>query len=172
MDYLQIAAGLTAFTNKVFLFSGKRVGWVIGFIAGILSTFYFFGIGFYVYTVVQIGFSILMLYGYFAKEVTSQKIQASIISLTALISIFVAIVTMNGILTVLESLCALAGLWATFALSKDKHLAGWSLYVFMHFLLTYLTFLKGQYFFSNFQLASGIIALCAIFNLLYKKPST
>ena len=109
-----------------------------------------------------------MLYGYFAKEFISVKVRIGIVWMTVILSIFVALVTMHGFFTILESACALGGLWATLALSKNKEVLGWSLYVFMHFLLTYLTFTKGQYFFSNFQLASGIVAVCALVSIFIK----
>ena len=114
-----------------------------------------------------------MLYGLFFKKLKSSiYIEPFIVIFVSMVSVVVMFFTMTGVFSFLELIASLSGLWGTFFLARERNTLGWFLYIIMHFILTYLTFLKAQIFFSYFQLASGIIAICAIVKIFIIKRKT
>lgn len=163
----QILSSVFGFVNKVLLLSEKRSGWAIGFLAGIFFIIYFFLIGFTIYAIIQIGFTLLMLYGYFSHNEVSRVGRVAATTVLSLVAIVIAIITFNGQLTFLEALSALVASWGTYFIASHQHQIGWAMYLFAHLILVYLTFLKQQYLFSFFQLASAVVAIFAIKKFKY-----
>lgn len=158
----QILSSVFGFTNKVLLFFNKRIGWVAGLLAGLFFVVYFFLIGFNVYAIVQIGFSLLMLYGYFSYKSISHSQRTLATTILSIIAIVVTVLTFKGNLTILEAVSALLASWGTYFLASKKPKKGWVSYLIAHIILIYLTFIKQQYFFVFFQFASAIVSVLAI----------
>ena len=158
----QILSSILGFANKLFLLLGKRTGWMLGFLAGIFFVIYFFLIGFNVYAVVQIGFSFLMLYGYFSHRVISKNARIVATILLSLIAIGITFITFKGGLTLLEAISALLASWGTYFLASKNNTKGWSTYLIAHLILIYLTAIKQQYIFALFQALSAVVSILGI----------
>ncbi len=158
----QILSSVFGFANKLLLLLGKRSGWMLGFLAGILFVIYFFLIGFTIYAVVQIGFSFLMLYGYFSYKALSKSARIIATVLLSFIALGITIITFNGGLTMLEALSALLASWATYFLASKDNTKGWGTFCIAHLILIYLTALKHQYISAIFQALSAVVSVLGI----------
>ncbi|MEO8766142.1 MAG: nicotinamide mononucleotide transporter [Ginsengibacter sp.] len=158
----QILSGVFGFANKLFLYLGKRSGWMLGFLAGIFFVIYFFLIGFTVYAVVQIGFSFLMLYGYFSHQAISKNARIVATVVLSLIAIWITFITFKGGFTLLEAISALLASWATYFLASKSNRNGWSTYLVAHLILIYLTAAKQQYIAAVFQGLSAVVSVMGI----------
>lgn len=159
---LQIFAGGIGFANKVFLLLGKRTGWFLGFLAGVLFVAYFFSIHLYIFSTVQVGFTALMFYGYISNGNVSIRLRKTITIILSIIAIFLASAIFKGHLTIIESVSVLLAVWGTYFLVLKKYNYGWIMYFISHITSAYLTFLKDQYIFVFFQIASAVIAILGI----------
>jgi hypothetical protein len=158
----QILSSIFGFANKLFLFLGKRSGWMLGFLAGIFFVIYFFLIGFTIYAVIQIGFSFLMLYGYFSHKAISKNARIVATTLLSLIAIGITFITFKGGLTLLEAISALLASWGTYFLASKNNRKGWSTFLIAHLILIYLTALKQQYISAVFQGLSAVVSVLGI----------
>ncbi len=158
----QILSSVFGFANKLLLYLGKRTGWILGFLAGVFFVVYFFLIGFTVYAFVQIGFSLLMLYGYFSHTGISKNARIFATVILSLIAIIICFITFNGKLTLLEATSALLASWGTYYLASKNNIKGWGMYLIAHFILIYLTIIKQQYIFALFQGLSAVVSILGI----------
>ena len=158
----QILSSVFGFANKLFLFLGKRAGWMLGFLAGIFFVIYFLLIGFTIYAVVQIGFSFLMLYGYFSHKAISKNARIVATILLSLIAIGITFITFKGGLTLLEAVSALLASWGTYFLASKNNMKGWSAFLIAHLILIYLTAIKQQYIAAVFQALSAGVSIMGI----------
>lgn len=160
--FLQIAVSLIFFVNKVFILVEKKSGWLIGAIAASLAVFYFYLIGLYVYTGLEVGLIILMGYGFFKKERKNPKVEMFIQSVTVLIMFLLTLLAFQGFMTALELVSSLCLVVGTYFLTHNKARAGWIIYAVAHTMAAVLGYSKGQQFFADFQVASVIISIVGV----------
>ena len=158
MWFLQVSVSLLFFMNKVFILIGKKSGWLIGAIAASLAIFYFYFIGLYVYTVLEVGLVILMSYGFFKKDEKKPKTEMIIRLVTVVVMLIQTGLAFKGMITIVELSSSLGLVVGTFFLTHQKIKAGWILYGIGHILTAILGYNKGQQFFADFQIASAIVS--------------
>jgi hypothetical protein len=158
MWFLQISVSLLFFMNKVFVLIGKKSGWLLGAIAASLAIFYFYFIGLYVYTVLEVGLVILMGYGFFKKEEKNPRVETTIRVVTIAVMLIQTTLAFKGMITIVELGSSLGLVIGTFLLTHQKVKAGWILYGIAHILAAVLGYNKGQQFFADFQIASALVS--------------
>jgi hypothetical protein len=160
IQLLQISVSILFFGNKVFVLLGKRTGWLLGALAATLAFFYFYQLKLYVYTTLEAGLVILMLYGFFPKR--SKKIEFWIRVLIGTIMLGIGYYAFSGYITIIEFLSSIILLWGTYLLANKKLILGWSAYIVAHGFATILGCEVGQIIFAVFQLASVIVAIIGL----------
>lgn len=159
ISFLQISVSLIFFANKVAVLVEKKVGWIFGVIAALLAFFYFYLLGMYIYTVLELGLIVLMGYGFFKKQKKNPQVEVMIRVVLAVVMLTLALFAFNGLITIVELVSSLGLLWGTYYLTHEKIRAGWLLYVVGHTTAAYLGINKDQMFFADFQIASAIVSL-------------
>lgn len=155
---LQIAVSILFFLHKVFIFAGRKTGWLLGITAATLATFYFYAIGLYVYTALEIGLIILFAYGFFKQENKAPAVESLIRFVTMVVMSALAIFAFNGLITIIEFISSIGLVIGTYLLTHQKVHSGWALYCLAHTLAAVLGYSKGQYIFAFFQAGSAVIS--------------
>lgn len=160
--FLQVAVSVIFFINKTLVLVGKKSGWMVGVVAAILATFYFFRIELYIYTVLELGLIILMGYGFLwvgqKKPLTEMVINWT----TAIVMLAMTVFVFSGLMTAIEFGSSIALLLGTYFLTHDQISWGWSLYALAHGMAAYLGYHKDQQIFADFQVASCIVSLVGL----------
>lgn len=164
---LEISVSLIFFTNKVLVLAGKKFGWLVGSIAAVLAAIYFYLLGFYVYTALELGLIVLMGYGFFKSSKKNLKVEVLIRFVIVVVMLALSVFVFQGKLTIIEFVSSLGMLWGTFFLTHDRVRLGWILYASANIGSAYLGFQKEQQFFMDFQIASAIV--CATGAVVEKK---
>lgn len=164
---LQSVSGIFGLTNKVFLLLGKRAGWIFGFFAGVSFAVYYLFIDLKILGIVQIGLTMLMIYGYIVHKKISKGAHMMATLVLSMIAITLLFATFKNSLTIIETLSVLSGCWATYLIAQKKYRSGWLVFLIAHITSAYLTFLKSEYIFFSFQIFSAIVAICGVL-----KPTT
>ncbi len=160
---LQIAVAIIFFTNKVLVLAGRKSGWLVGALAALIAIFYFYRIGLYVYTALEVGLIILMVYGFMKKDEKKPRVETMIRLVTVLVMLALAIFAFSGVITVVEFASSIGLLMGTYFLTHNKIRLGWIFYALAHSLASILGYSKGQQIFADFQVASAIVSYIAIF---------
>lgn len=155
---LQVLIGISAFVNKVLLIQRIRVGWLIGALATLLAIYYFLILHFYVYAVVEVGLTILMVYGYFFETHKKQLMEYLINGVTLLFMILICFFTSTGFMSVLELVGAISMIAGAYTFTHERRGFGWGLYLITHLVTAYLCYPKQQQFFGDMQIASALVA--------------
>ncbi len=168
---LQILVSVIFFTQKVFVLTEKKVGWLLGAIAATLAIFYFYLIHLYVYTALEFGLIALMVYAFLKKERKNPKVETWIRMITIMVMLALGYFAWSGLITIVELGSSLGLLLGTFLLTHQHPKAGWWLYALGHVLAAYLGYHKGQQFFADFQIASAIVSIAGALKLSQKAIS-
>lgn len=168
---LQILVSVIFFTNKVLVLAEKKVGWLLGAIAAIIAVFYFYLIGFYVYTVLEFGLIVLMGYGFLKRGKKNPKVETLIRLLIIVVMVALAFFAFSGLITIIELISSLGLLIGTYMLTHHKNRIGWLLYALGHSLAAILGYSKEQRFFADFQIASAIVSFVGALKITPRTPS-
>lgn len=154
---LEVAVALIFFANKVFVLIGKKSGWLLGSIAAFLAVIYFYLIGLYIFTVLEIGIMILMGYGFWKKDEKNPKVEFLIRLVILVVMVTLTFFVFSGLISIAELTSSLFFLFGTFFLTHRKERLGWVLYCVAHIFSSYVGYKKDQDFFADFQVASAIV---------------
>ena len=155
---LQVLVSLIFFAQKAFILAGKKAGWLVGVVAAVLAIFYFYLLGLYVYTVLELGLVVLMGWGFF-KTSENPRVETLIRLTTAVVMIFLAALAFGGLLTIVELMSSIGMLSGTYYLTHKRVRLGWGISVGAHLLAWWVGISKEQQIFADFQLASAIVCL-------------
>jgi len=158
ISFLEIAVSVIFFTNKVLVLVEKKSGWLVGAFAAALGVYYFYLIGLFVYTGLEVGLVILMGYGFFKKEKRSPLVEMFIQSVTVLVMLLLTLMAYQGFMTALELASSLFMVVGTYLLTHNRKLAGWTIYAMAHAMAATLGFHKDQQLFADLQIASSIVS--------------
>jgi hypothetical protein len=158
---LEVAVSILYLINKVFLLFNKRSGWTIGAAASGTAMIYFFGIQLYIFCALEVACFCIMIYGALGKT-DSKKISVYIYSICAAVTFYLLIkIQETGFL---EFLTSLLFMMAFLQLADGKRKMGWILLGLAHGIMAYITYSKGQYFFSTLQVASVLVSIMGTIN--------
>ncbi len=155
---LQVAVALIFFVNKTLVLVGKKVGWLFGAIAAMLGVFYFFRIGLYVFTVLEMGLIILMGYGFLKKE-GNAAVERFLFVVIGIVMLALTYFVFVGLMTFVEFCASITLLIGTYYLTHSHIRLGWGLYAVAHALAAIVGYDKDQTFFADFQIASALISV-------------
>src|SRR3989338_8998263 len=100
MIFLEISTAIIFLGHKILLVLGKKSGWVMGIIGAIISLYYFYAIGLYLYMILQMGGIVQMAYGLLTQK--NPKIDGWInVSMIGMMILFLFFVTI-GQMTIVE----------------------------------------------------------------------
>jgi hypothetical protein len=157
--YLSLPVSLFSILNKVYLVLGKRSGWFWGAMVGLSSTIYFFLIGLKILSIAEIGFLIVMIYGYINHHRDEQKLSLYTSLLLSFISLVLAVLLFTNYLTIIETTSSLAFIWGGYTLANRNYRSGWFLFIVAHTATSISSLNKGQQIFSILQIVSALICL-------------
>jgi hypothetical protein len=159
--WLAIFLGLLSVLNKILLLLGRKSGWASGMAIGLLSGFYFWAIGLKILAVAELGFFVVMLYGYLLHVSPSKKGMLHINLVMSALSVFLCYFLFTGYLTLVEAISSLSFIWGGYLLSSTQKELGWLLFVVAHAATSYASFHAEQHIFAALQVASAIICIYA-----------
>ncbi len=162
VQFLQISVSVILFTNKIFVLIGRKTGWLIGAIGCTLAIAYLYLIGLYVFTALEIGLVVLMLYGFFAGEKKNIQTENLIRIVIILAMLAMTYFTFAGMMTIYELISSAGLLFGTYYLTHNKIALGWILYCIGHSVAAYLGYTKHQNFFAFFQIASALVSIAGV----------
>ena len=157
--YLQIAVALIFFVNKVLVLVGRKSGWLVGAVAATLGLFYFYLIGLYIYTALEVCLIVLMSYAFLEKSERSARVETALRMGTTVMMIAIALFAFSGSLTAVELISCTGLLWGTYLMTSGSLTTGWALCGVAHVFASYLGYGRGQVVFADFQVASSIVSL-------------
>lgn len=168
IQFLEIVISLLLFSNKLLVLIDKKSGWAIGAIGCIIAIVYLYLIKLYVFTVLEIGLVILMMYGYLAADKKKVSVEKTINFFLILVMASLTYFLFEGSITIYQFLGGIALLIGTYCLTHGKPVIGWVLYCIGHLITAYLGYHKHQSFFADFQIASAIVSVVAIIKIKRK----
>ena len=159
---LEIVVSLMFLLNKILLFLGTRSGWYWGAAAAFLSIYYFFRVHLFVFVIMEVGLTLLMVYAGLSKDRRSSSVEVFVnLVLVAVMSAMVWYAAF-GTITLLQLVAALAILLGTHLLAREKEVSGWLCYFVTHTITAYLFFETGQVYAMIGQVLSALISLVVI----------
>ncbi len=157
--YLSLPVSLFSILNKIYLVKGKRSGWLWGALVGLSSTVYFFLIDLKILSIAEIGFLIVMLYGYIVHDKESKNLSLYANIILSLISIVLTVLLFKNYLTAIEAISSLAFIWGGYYLANRKKVLGWTFFILAHLATAFSSLDKGQLIFSILQIVSALICV-------------
>jgi len=177
ISVLEWIVSISFFLHKLTLFpdSKEKHPWILGSIGCVSAMTYFYLLkDLPVYVIMEAGALVLMIYGWIVrteKESTKWVIRG----FTLLFMTAAAIGAFKGQLTFFEFVSSVTFLVGTYYLhplrSFWERKWGWVLYVLAHGFAMQVGFLKGQETFMDFQIASMLLSIVAVFRGLKKHGS-
>lgn len=159
---LSIFLGVLSVANKLLLLANRRSGWTSGMVIGLLSSIYFYSIGFSILAFAELGFFVVMLYGYFSNKKRSNFRDFLLYALLTYISVELTKALFKSELTLFELGAALSFIWGGYALAAGYRYLGWCLFLLAHITTAFVSFLAGELAFSSLQAVSGLVCLVAL----------
>ena len=156
-----IFLGLLSIFNKVFLFFGKKSGWISGMLIGLLSGFYFWSIDLKILAIAELGFFIVMFYGYVRRKHPSKEKILHINIVMSVLTLLLCVLFFTGYLTLLQAVSSLSFIWGGFLLSTIHKSLGWLVFVLAHAATSYASFYENQLIFTGLQMMSAFVCLYA-----------
>ena len=105
---LSLFLGVLSVISKILLAFNKRSGWTSGIIIGLLSAVYFYLINLKILSIAELGFFLVMLYGYLAYVTPSRSGKFIINVILSGISLLLCYFLFTDYLTVFETTSALS----------------------------------------------------------------
>lgn len=168
IQFLEIVISLLLFSNKLLVLIDKKSGWVIGAIGCFIAMWYLYLLKLYVFTILEIGLIVLMLYGYLAGKEKKDSVERMIIAFLILVMASLTYFLFEGSITTYQFVGGIALTIGTYYLTHGKAIIGWILYCIGHIVTAYLGYQKHQLFFADFQIASAIVSIIAIIKIRRK----
>jgi len=137
-----------------------------GALVGVSSAIYFLIIGLHILAIAEIGFFIVMVYGYINHSVKNERFALQISVILTSISIALGMFLFANYLTVVETISSLSFIWGGYMLARKKALFGWLFFVTAHIATAVSAFDKGEVIFSALQIASALICCYGLYRVL------
>jgi len=160
---LSLFLGVLSVISKILLAFNKRSGWTSGIIIGLLSAVYFYLINLKILSIAELGFFLVMLYGYLAYVTPSRSGKFIINVILSGISLLLCYFLFTDYLTVFETTSALSFIWGGYLLTTAYRKFGWLLFILAHISTSVVSFPAQQTLFATLQIVS---ALVCVFGLL------
>jgi hypothetical protein len=168
---LSVFLGILSIANKLLLLANRRAGWTSGMVIGLLSSVFFFFIGLKILAFAELGFFVVMLYGYASNTKRSNVHECMFDILLTCISLVLSIALFKGQLTIYELISSLSFIWGGYALAVANRFLGWSLLLSAHVATSLASYLAGELVFAGLQILSGIVCVFALITLLAHRRS-
>lgn len=159
---LQILVSGFYFSNKVLIYKGRKVGWLMGALAATLAVLYFSLLHRYVYIILNVGLIILMGYGFLKKNKTSPNVEMLIRLVTIVVMVILTFSAWSGLTTAVELVSSVGLFIGTFFLTHNRAKTGWILYCVGHATAIHIGYCTHQWIFLVSQIASVIVSILAI----------
>ncbi|MCA9355916.1 nicotinamide mononucleotide transporter [Candidatus Nomurabacteria bacterium] len=166
MDYLfflSIPVSMFSIFNKLFLVLNKRSGWFWGVLVGLSSSVYFFIINLHILAIAEIGFLVVMIYGFINYNVDRNKLTIQTNILLTVISLILTASLFVSYLTLIEATSALSFIWGGYLLARKQNIYGWILFFVAHISTSISTYWKGELIFAMLQIISALICCYGLF---------
>ncbi|MDR3549261.1 MAG: hypothetical protein P4M11_13535 [Candidatus Pacebacteria bacterium] len=166
MNYLlalSIFLAVLSVANKILLAFNKRSGWTSGIVIGLASAVYFYLIGLRILSVAELGFFLVMLYGYITHVSPSKQKTLAINIIISSLSVLLCLFLFAGYLTVIETISSISFIWGGYLLTTPRRWLGWVLFIIAHVSTSIVSFHAQQTIFASLQIVSALVCICAIF---------
>jgi len=138
---------------------------------GLLSGFYFWAIDLKILAIAELGFFIVMLYGYVRHVNPSKERMLHINLVMSALTVLLCYFFFTGYLTFIEAISSLSFIWGGYLLSTTHKTYGWLLFTIAHVATSYASFFHDQYIFAGLQILSALVCVYAIFVLPTQKTA-
>ncbi len=157
----ELLVSLLSFVHKIFLLKKERhIAWILGIVASVLSIIYFYSIGLFIFSGLEVGLTVLMAYGLLKTK--TKKIDNFINIGTGIFCFMLAYLSFTGILTITEFAASIGSLLGIYFLAHNKNRTGWFIWNITHIVIIYVTLSKQQYIFSLYQTFCLIVAIVGL----------
>ncbi len=160
---LSLFLAILSVVNKLLLAFNKKSGWTSGILIGLISAFYFSIINLRILSIAELGFFLVMFYGYLTRTKPSQKEAVVINIIISSISIMLCYYLFVGYLTVAEVISSLSFIWGGYLLTSSYRRFGWLLFTVAHASTYFASSYVHQYAFAYLQIASALVCAYALF---------
>ncbi|TSD03355.1 MAG: hypothetical protein Athens071416_36 [Parcubacteria group bacterium Athens0714_16] len=164
---IEILGSIFYFIQKVFLSSGKRLGWLFGFLGSIAFTLVTLHKGSFAYSILEITSGIIFVFGFFLWQ-KFEKVEKRLTFLMGGITIIGIVVIFlfnlgspNWVLE--DSMVVLFVIGAVFLVLRNP--IGWLLYIAGHIILIAYAYILGTYSILILQIISIPFAIIGYRNL-------
>jgi hypothetical protein len=171
VQFLEIVISLLLFSNKILVLIDKKSGWAIGAIGCFIAMWYLYLLKLYVFTILEIGLIVLMMYGYLAGKEKKDSVEKLIIAFLIIVMASLTYFLFEGSITVYQFIGGTTLIIGTYCLTHGKPITGWILYCIGHLVTAYIGYNTKpipQTFFADFQIASAIVSIVAIVKIRKK----
>jgi hypothetical protein len=169
---ISIFLGLLSILNKILLFMEKTSGWTTGMVIGVISGLYFYYIGLRILAVAEIGFFLVMLYGFVLHMKLPRDKLLIFNFILSVISLFLCYQLFVGSITTVETVSSLSFIWGGYQLTTNRKIFGWALLIIAHVTTSMASFHVGQIVFSGLQIVSAAVSVYAMVFLVFRKRNS
>lgn len=159
---LSIFLAVLSIVNKLLLAFDRKSGWTSGIVIGLVSALYFFIINLRILSIAELGFFLVMLYGYLTRTAPSQKETLAVNIIISSISILLCYYLFVGYLTIAEVISSLSFIWGGYLLATSYRRFGWLLFIVAHISTSIASSYVQQFAFADLQIASALVCAYAL----------
>jgi hypothetical protein len=164
--FLSIFLATLSVVNKLLLAFDRRSGWISGVVIGLLSTIYFYCINLRILSVAELGFFLVMLYGYLTNTRPSQRQTLAINIIISGVSAMLCYFAFAGYLTVIQAISSVAFIWGGYLLTTTYRRFGWVSFIVAHLGTSIASYYVQQFVFSDLQIVSAMVC---VYVLIYRR---
>jgi hypothetical protein len=164
---LSVILGMLSVINKILLLRGQLSGWISGMIIGVVSSFFFYVIGLKIIALAEVGFFLVMLFGYasHSKSYDGNAIRIFNIVMTGIL-LGLSAVLFTGKLTIYQLASSLSFIWGGYALAVSRVVSGWAFLMIAHIATSLAAYVAAQQIFAGLQVASAVVCLYGLVTAL------
>ena len=165
-----IGLGILSVANKILLLLSRKSGWMSGMAIGLLSGFYFWAIGLKILAIAELGFFVVMLYGYVRHVNPSKERMFQINLVMSALTLLLCFFLFAGYLTIIETISSLTFIWGGYLLSTAQKTLGWFCLLTAHITTATASFYSLQHIFAGLQIVSALVCAFALVTFVAKLP--
>lgn len=167
---LSIFLAVLSVINKLLLAFNKKSGWTSGIIIGLVSAVYFYLINLRILSIAELGFFLVMLYGYVVHVSPSKQKTLAVNIIISGLSVLLCFFLFAGYLTIVETISSISFIWGGYWLTTPHRWLGWALFIIAHISTSIVSFHAQQTIFASLQIVSALVCIYALFMRQPTKP--
>jgi signal transduction histidine kinase len=120
-------------------------------------------IGLKILSIAELGFFLVMLYGYVTHTNPSKQKALAINIIISGLSALLCFFLFAGYLTIIETISSVSFIWGGYLLTTSRRWLGWVLFIVAHISTSIVSFHAQQTIFASLQIVSAVVCIYALF---------